>query len=109
MARTRFDEKDDRRREASDKKLGKTLQLWDHVFGSIFRGECEVQGLSLKRSTTSDEFLVVIRGLSEEDGTPMVAFHAAVTVADALAGAAQRVADGTVKWRVDEYRTKDST
>lgn len=108
MARTKQDEKMDRRDDATHKALGRALSLWNHVMSGQFRGTCEVLGLSIKRSTTSDEYLVVVRGLADDDGTPMVGFHAAVTPAEALAGAAQRIADGTLKWRVDEYRQKDS-
>lgn len=101
------EQKSERMMNATQKGLGKALMAWNHVTTDVFRGEAIVTGLSMKLSTTSDEWLVVVRGLSQDDGTPLVGFHAGVTPAEALAGAAERVLSGSIKWRIDEYATQN--
>lgn len=51
------------------------------------------------------EILCIATGLSD-DGTPVVAFHSAVGFVEAFVGLAVRLQNGTLKWRVDEYRLK---
>lgn len=65
----------------------------------------DVVGLSIRGpQTTGGEHLVVIRGLDGE-GVPVVSFHSAFTVTDAIRGVEDRLANGSLKWRVDELKT----
>lgn len=86
--------------------LGEQLSQWDYVCFGHWRGEVDVTGLSIRvPEERMAETLVVVRGIAG-DGTPVVAFHSAVGVATAIAGAAVRVAQGTVKWKEDEYANR---
>lgn len=49
------------------------------------------------------DVLVVLNGLAE-DGTPMVAFMGGDSVARALRKAVAMYEDGSLKWRIDEWR-----
>lgn len=63
----------------------------------------DVTGLSIRGPRTeTDGFFIVIRG-TDEEGTPVVAFHDGATLEDALLGVHNRLSNGTFKWRVDEY------
>lgn len=48
------------------------------------------------------EYLVVIRGIDEDD-TALVAFHSALDLLELVRGTEARLANGTLKWRADEY------
>lgn len=66
----------------------------------------EVVGLNIKRpKVAGDEFLLVLTGLDAE-GTPCVAFHSAYELTEAVRGVEGRLRNGTLKWRIDEYRSK---
>lgn len=49
------------------------------------------------------DVLVVMNGISQ-DGTPMVAFMGGDSLARALRKAVAQYEDGTLKWRIDEWR-----
>lgn len=49
-----------------------------------------------------DEILVVVRGVDHE-GAPVVAFHGAYSLEEALLGLAARLGNGTLKWREDQF------
>lgn len=84
---------------------GLVLLGLDHLFSADWRGEVELNGLSLRPPRgDSNEFLVVLRGIDHEGG-PMVAFHSSVTAIEALAGAIERMQSGTLKWKPDAYRS----
>ena len=86
-------------------RLGQSLLNWDRAVSPAYRGEVEVTGFSIRvPGGSEEEVLVVIRGLWS-DGSPVVGFHSEVGVAQAVANAGRRVADGNIKWRADEYRT----
>ena len=89
--------------------IGAGVMRYDHLFSSSWRGDVELSGLSLREPQRENgEFLVVLRGFAQ-DGTPMVAFHSSLSAPEALAGAAERMANGTLKWKIDGYRTGQTT
>jgi hypothetical protein len=64
----------------------------------------EVTGLSVRGPRVrGDEFLVVVKGL-DEAGLPVVAFHSAMELGEALRGVEARISNGTLKWRADEFK-----
>lgn len=66
-------------------------------------GGIELVGLSLRAPTRENpEYLVTLRGL-DADGQPLVAFHSAMTLGDALAGAVNRQLNGGLKWKPDKW------
>lgn len=63
----------------------------------------EIRGISIRKPPVSNgEFLLTIRG-TDEDGKPVVAFHTAFELAEALRGVYSRTKNGSLKWRPDAY------
>lgn len=63
----------------------------------------QVTGLSVRPPRyEGDETLVVLRG-EDEAGLPLVAFHSAYMLTDAIAGCWTRHKNGTLKWREDSF------
>jgi hypothetical protein len=50
-----------------------------------------------------DEILLVVRGI-DADEAPVVAFHSAFSLGEALRGLEGRLSNGTLKWKPDEFR-----
>ena len=93
----------DRTSDAMFTKIGSSLSRLDHIDSSGWRGNVELRGLSLRvPQQVGGEWLVVIRGLDHEGG-PVVAFHSALGGAEALAGAVERMSNGSLKWKPDDY------
>lgn len=91
--------------EEQQLKYGIGLTLFDHICSSSWRGEVEVTGFSVRPpQSIGGEWLVVARGIDGE-GTPVVAFHSALGVGEAVAGMSGRIQHGNIKWRVDGFRT----
>lgn len=55
--------------------------------------------------TEEDDYLCVLTGFDAE-GTPVVAFNAAGSLEEAIAGGLKRMALGKLRWKVDEYALK---
>jgi hypothetical protein len=86
----------------------KDILLLDRVFSELWRGEVELVDMRVKATRGGqDPYLVVLRGIGP-DGTPLVSFHSGGTPIDALAGAARRVAHGTLKWKIDEWKVNNN-
>lgn len=63
----------------------------------------DLVGINIKRpSAVGGEILAVVKGLDAE-GTPCVAFHSAFTLEELVRGLESRLANGSLKWRVDEF------
>jgi hypothetical protein len=89
-----------------DDFVGRQMHLYDYVCFGGWDGSVELIGLSIRiPAQRHEDVLVVLRG-HDSDGGPVVAFHSEPMVANALAGAARRLADGQLKWREDEYRSR---
>lgn len=67
-------------------------------------GDVDCVGFSIRPPTREkNEYLCVLRGLSD-DGSPVVAFHSSAGLADTLIGVGERLRNGSLSWRPDEYR-----
>lgn len=68
-------------------------------------GDDGLTGLRVRAPRDSnDDYLIVLNGF-DTDGAPVVAFHGATTLEDALVGARNRLRNGTLKWNPDRYAT----
>lgn len=64
----------------------------------------EVIGLSIRPPQgQGGDFLITVRGLSA-DGGRVVAFHGSPDFGDALRGLHNRLLNGSLKWREDQFR-----
>ena len=63
----------------------------------------QVQGFSIRiPAVQGGDFLITVRGLLD-DGTPAVAFHGSPDFGEALRGLRNRIMNGSLKWRPDQY------
>lgn len=68
--------------------------------------QVDITGLSIRGPRVrGDEFLMVVRGVDHE-GLPLVAFHSAMSLGEVLRGGEARIANGTLKWKPDEFANK---
>lgn len=92
--------------EVEDRRLMRCARNTQYIEGCIrgtFTPAVEVVGLSIRPPTVDKpDFLVVLRGLDAE-GAPVVAFHGADDLVGALGGAGERLRNGTLRWRPDEF------
>lgn len=66
----------------------------------------DVTGVTIRGPREAgDEILLVVRGIGS-DGGPVVAFHSAYGLAEALLSLAARLNNGSLKWREDEFARK---
>jgi len=97
--------KEDEGSRYSDERFGIMAASLDRMVSRHWSGEVDVTGLKLKLGNdTVVETLVILTGVWG-DGTPVVAFHSAAPVSEAIAGAMRRLMNGTLKWKEDEYAT----
>lgn len=82
---------------------GQDISRLEHIDSSSWRGEIEFRGLTLRPpQVQSGEWLCVMKGFDHEGGA-VVAFHSARTGAEALAGAINRMANGKLTWKEDQF------
>lgn len=63
----------------------------------------DVVGLSVRGPQgPGGDFLITVRGL-DEDGQAVVAFHGASDLAECLRGLSNRLLNGSLKWRSDQF------
>jgi hypothetical protein len=95
----RYDEIEDRRLM----RAARNIQYIEGCIRGTFTPMVEVVGLSVRAPTVDKpDFLVVLRGLDGE-GAPVVAFHGADDLIGALGGAGERLRNGTLNWRLDQF------
>jgi len=100
----------DSQREAQEdrrlQRIGVSVDWLDQAFAGPTRQGAEYRGLTVRPPKPgSAEFLLVIRG-EDAEGGPLVAFHSATDLSSALEGLAERLRNGSLQWRVDEYAKK---
>jgi len=75
------------------------------LLGEEAPGGVVIEDIRVKISDTgNDPVLCIVKGIDHE-GTPVIGFHAGGCFTNALAGLARRLEKGTIKWRVDEWRS----
>lgn len=64
----------------------------------------DIVGVSIRAPRVrGDDYLLTIRGL-DEDGARVVAFHGAADLVEAFRGLQNRLLNGSLKWRIDNYQ-----
>lgn len=84
-------------------QAGEALSRVGIRMASAGSASVDVVGLNIKRpQTDGGEFLCVVKGV-DVDGTAVVAFHSAFTLEELFRGLRGRLANGTLKWREDQF------
>lgn len=90
--------------EAMQKKLGLAVAILERCSVGEVYADYEVHTIRYKFANSAlGDHLAVVTG-TDGEGMAVVAFHTAQTVGELIVGVAARIQNGTLKWRVDEYR-----
>lgn len=96
----------DPQRSEHERRMVRGLMVLDRMCSGAYDGEVDVQTIKLKLGVADHvETMAIVTALGS-DGTPLVGFHTAMEPSEALVGALNRVENGAMRWRIDEYRTK---
>jgi hypothetical protein len=77
-------------RDMQPKKAGQGIQVT----------ELRIKG----KGAENEEHLIIMKG--EDDDGPLVAFHSAFEMGSALRGVLERLYNGTLKWRPDDWEVE---
>lgn len=100
-----LDGKNQKRQKAVDRSP-MSMEILDRVTQGVPYGGVEIESIKFKLAGDPvAESLAIVTGISD-DGTPVVAFHKAVSFPELFNGLVARLANGTLKWRVDEFRSR---
>lgn len=84
-------------------RAGLALQQLDALAQGWRSVEYELLGLSIKcPRSEGDDYLVTVRAL-DAAGQPVVAFHGAYNLLELLIGVSNRISNGGLRWKVDEW------
>lgn len=99
---SRTNRKAEKAYEGHAQKLGQTLILSESMFDRMDERGDDVTSMSVRFPTEeSDDFLVTVRMITDTD--KVVGFHGGASFHEALRGTLNRLANGTMKWRHDDY------
>lgn len=89
--------------EARERLSGRALaRLGGRMMGPAADG-WEIMGLSVRKPRDeTEDFLITLRALTSE-GQPVVAFSGGAFLEDAVVTLMNRLSNGSLKWRPDEY------
>lgn len=94
-----------RKRDKLEDRSTLAVKIMDRVAQGVPYAGITVETIKFKLPGDSmSEGLVIVTGVDHE-GTPVVAFHKAVSFPEMFVGMVARLENGSLKWRVDEYRT----
>lgn len=89
-------------RTAAEMLAGAVIEVGDALSGTRDL-EADLTGMSFRGpQEPGGEILVVLRAIYH-DGTKVVAFHSAYSLGDCVKGIADRLRNGSLKWKPDEY------
>jgi len=96
--------KHDLTEEKRNLKTGSFVERLGRGFENPGTFGVELTGMSLRAPNGErGEYLAVVRAL-DDAGAPIVAFHSAMFLADLLVGLTERLNNGSMRWRDDEFR-----
>lgn len=91
--------------QAELEKVGVALLQLDTAVRRYRKEGNELRDIRLKAPPEEEgEWFVIVRAVVQ--GDPFVGFHSAYSAGDALRGAVNRVLNGTMKWKADDYGSK---
>jgi hypothetical protein len=83
-----------------------SVNIFDRAAQGESWGGIEIEAVKFRLANDPMiESLAVITGVGA-DGGPIVAFHSAIGFAELFVGLAARLRNGSLKWKVDEYRSE---
>lgn len=86
-----------------NRRAGRALEMLGSRMSGGFNAGWEIMGLSVRKPRIEGEdFLITVRALTP-DGQPVVAFSGGAFLDDAFVTLVNRIANGTLKWREDQF------
>lgn len=90
---------------AFERELFRVAQVWhrvDMLLDRLFENDIVVRRLSVVVPTPDrDGFTAIVT--ATVSGEPCVAFHGGTTFVEAMTGLLNRLENGSVKWKIDQY------
>lgn len=84
---------------------GETIEYMERICDNYFDDDIEVDSLRVRAPRErAGEWLVIVKAW--HGNKPMVAFHSALSFAEALIGTINRMRNKSLKWKEDEYASK---
>jgi hypothetical protein len=84
-------------------RMGDAMAVLDRLCAKGAPGGVEMQGLKMRLGVTDSMPTLVIVMALDGEGAPIVGFNEAMSPAEALIGAVNRIANGSMKWKEDQY------
>ncbi len=96
----------ERRDHVLQGRYGRSLETLDRMSFHAYTGEVEIHSVRVRLGILDQlESLCVVIG-TNADGLPVVGFNSALSPGEALMGALNRIENGQMKWKEDEYRNR---
>lgn len=89
---------------AREDRTAAALRQLDLMCMREYSGEYLVRAIKLRLGITDEIETLCIVEATDGSGQPVVGFNGAQTASEALVGAINRIRNGQMKWKVDEYR-----
>ena len=106
--KTAKDVKAEGTQERLDKQLVRGVKYLDRVMAEGRGADVEVTAWRIRAPRDeNDDYMVVVTAIGV-DGEALVGFHSGVSLAETIAGMCNRVRNGSMRWRPDEYAKTNS-
>jgi len=89
--------------DSFDKRAGRAMAELDALCSGKRPSAPELRGLKVRLGVTDETETLVIVTAWDDAGAPIVGFSQGMTPSEALVGAINRVVNGSMKWKEDQY------
>lgn len=94
--------------QAETERNGKILMQANRLASSMSRHDMYIQQIKFVSKDDEGNDWLVVCTIDSTDG-PMIGFHGASSFGEGLAGLINRIGNGTMKWKPDDYRRNNTT
>lgn len=85
-------------------KTGRAIEGLQVMCAAGWSGQVQLTGFRVRAPTEENaEYLLVVWG-DDHEGAPVVGFHGSTDLLELFVGGLNRIRNGTMKWRPDEYK-----
>lgn len=103
MTTTRAEQKANRTVEHLAQQIGMSVLNFERRIEQMSDAGVTVRGMAVRLPTEEKpDYLITVR--ADGENAAMVAFSGGLTLAEVLRGTIERMGNGSLKWREDEYR-----
>jgi hypothetical protein len=92
----------------AQERAGRALAQLDRMCNYSQMANTGLQRLSVRLGVVDHIETLVVVSIMDEDGEFWVGFNSSMLPSEAIVGAINRVLNGTMKWKEDEYRQRST-